>query len=251
MQLSAKQILQNFKTFRQLIDDSFPTRKDLLNKMYDDIGDERLSMAPASSYEFFHNAFPGGYVDHVLRVYEFSIEQYDLWTRMGMVVDNFTLEELSFAAIHHDLGKLGLPGQTQDHYVYNDSKWHRENQGKLYKINPNSYHIPVTDKGFYLLNHYGVQYSLNEMIGIRCTDGMYEESNKQYLAGFNLETKLRNSMPYILHHADIMAFRFEFERWAKSSEKFNLNPISTPNTEPKEIPTAVSGNDLFDKMFGA
>lgn len=252
--LSAKQIARNYQTLRTIINEQFPTRKDALNRMYDDLDsdDMRVQMAPASSIEFFHNAIPGGYVDHVLRVYEFTIEQYELWQKMGMKLDNFTLEELQFAAIHHDLGKLGLPGVGKEFYQPNDSDWHRKNQGRLYKANPNVPWMKTHDVTLYLLNHYQVPFTLNEMLGMRLTDGMFEESNKQYLSGFDLSSKLRNTMPYILHHADIMAFRFEFERWATASEKFNLNSIGqvpqVKSQAKEEKP--VFGLDAFDKMFG-
>jgi len=248
--LTARQIQQNYKTFRQLINDSFLSRKDALNKMYDDLGEERVVMAPASSFEFFHNAIPGGYVDHILRVYEYAVDTYELWKKHGLSVNTFSIEELIFAAIHHDLGKLGLPGENREHYVYNDSKWHRENQGKMYKNNPNVPNMPVTDKGFFLLNHYQIPITENEWIGIRCTDGMYEESNKAYLAGFDLDKKLRNPMPYILHQADIMAFRFEFERWAKITEKFTFSGAKEIKESSALDSKVSSGNDLFDKMFG-
>jgi hypothetical protein len=115
----------------------------------------------------------------------------------------------------------------------------------------------VTDRGFYLLNHYGIRYSINEMIGIRCTDGMFEEANKEYLAGFNLDTKLRNSMPYILHQADIMAFRFEFERWATKTGKFRLDMgyiqpsqhIKVSDTSEKPTGPTAGMLDIFDDMF--
>jgi hypothetical protein len=35
--------------------------------MYDEFED-RIAMMPASSMAHFHNAFAGGYIDHVLRV---------------------------------------------------------------------------------------------------------------------------------------------------------------------------------------
>lgn len=252
--LTAKQIARNYQTLRTIINEQFPTRKDALNRMYDDLDsdDMRVQMAPASSMEFFHNAIPGGYVDHVLRVYEFTVVQYELWQKMGMKLDNFTLEELLFAAIHHDLGKLGLPGVGKEYYQPNDSKWHRDNQGKIYKANPNVPWMKTHDVTLYLLNHYNVPYSVNEMLGMRLTDGMFEESNKQYLSGFDLSSKLRNTMPYILHHADIMAFRFEFERWATASEKFNLNAIGQVPQIKSQVKEEkpVFGLDAFEKMFG-
>lgn len=252
--LSAREIQTNWKTFRHLIDENFPTRKDALNRMYDDL-EERAVMAPASSFEYFHNAIPGGYVDHVLRMYQFSIEVYEFWKKFGMITDTFTLEELSFAALHHDLGKLGLPGENREHYQFNDSKWHRENQGKMYKSNPNNPWLTTADTSIYLLNYYQIPYSLNEMLGIRLTDGMYDEANKGYLSGFNLDTKLRSNLPYILHQGDMMAFRWEFERWAKVTGKFtfgNENSLQSklPEKSQEEVkPKIENPMDAFNKLF--
>lgn len=253
MELTAKQIQKNWNTFRNIINTEFPSRKDALNRMYDAMEeDERIQMAPASSIDYFHNAFPGGYIEHVLRVYEFSIVTFELWQKMGMIVDNFTLEELQFAALHHDLGKLGLPGVGNEYYLPNDSDWHRKNQGKIYKLNPNVPWMKTNDVTLYLLNHFQVPYSVTEMLGIKLTDGMFDEANKQYLFGYELNTKVRTSLPYILHHADIMAYRFEFERWAKEGDKFLFaNQRSTiPKIEiQKEEKRAIDPLTDFDDFF--
>lgn len=254
--LSAKQIARNWQTFRTLINERFPTRKDALNRLYDSMEeDERIQMAPASSYEFFHNAIPGGYVEHVLRVYEFALEQFSLWQKMGMKVDNFTLEELEFSALHHDLGKLGLPGLNGEYYQPQESKWHRENQGKLYQANSNLPYMKTHDVTLYLLNHFQVPYSLNEMLAIKLTDGLFEETNKFYFMGFEKNAKLRTSLPYLMHHADLMAYRFEFERWATASEKFKLELNVNSQPKPVQVPPQTTekkpfGMDVFDEMFG-
>lgn len=247
--LSAKQIQRNWVTFRELVNEISPSRKDAMNRMYDDLED-RAVMAPASTYEFFHNAIPGGYIDHVLRVYEYAIVTFEMWQKMGMKVDNFTLEELSFAVLHHDLGKLGLPGLGNELYQPNKSEWHRKNQGKLYQVNPNLVYMETTNRTFHLLSRYGIQYTETEQIGIQLTDGLYNEANKTYLISFNLEQKLRNTMGIILHHADLMAARFEFERWAISSEKFVFTgegKVSTPQN--KSTPVAPNLMDTFSALF--
>ena len=68
--------------------------------------EERFVMMPASHKNQYHNCFPGGYVDHVNRVVEAAVKLDTVWRDMGMV-DTYTLEELVFAAINHDLGKFG------------------------------------------------------------------------------------------------------------------------------------------------
>jgi len=50
------------------------------------------------------------------------------------------------------------------------------------------------------------------MVAIQTHDGLYVEANKKYLATYMPEQKPRTSLPYILHQADLMAARIEFER---------------------------------------
>ena len=103
--LEAEKIKQNWEMYRDRVNDLFPTRKDQLNKMYDDFED-RLAMMPASSMAHFHNAFAGGYIDHVLRVMDCTETLYDVWFHQGADMSGYTKEELMFAAMHHDLAKL-------------------------------------------------------------------------------------------------------------------------------------------------
>jgi hypothetical protein len=64
-------------------------------------------MMPASHKKEYHNAFPGGYVDHVLRVIDCAIKLNDVWAEMGVDTSTYTKEELVFSALNHDLGKMG------------------------------------------------------------------------------------------------------------------------------------------------
>ena len=59
-------------------------------------------------------------------------------------VDVLEVEELLFAALHHDLGKLGT--KEEMHYIPNDSDWHIKNQGAYYKINNNDHYIYSLDE---------------------------------------------------------------------------------------------------------
>ena len=106
--LEAEKIKSNWERYRGLVNDFFPSRKDALNKMYDEL-EERMVFMPASSMEHFHNAFAGGYVDHVLRVMDCALTLHNTWTVMGADMSGYTEEELLFAAMHHDLGKAGFP----------------------------------------------------------------------------------------------------------------------------------------------
>lgn len=208
--LTEEQLQFNYDRFRNLINENFPTRKTQLNLMYDALQDE-LMLAPASSQVHFHNCFIGGYIDHVLRVYDFAIYQFKVWEHLGMNID-FELEELKFVALNHDLGKLGIPGTP--HYVINNEKY-QQDKGILYKQNLDNQWMSFNDRSIYLLNSFGVNFSVTEMLGIKLTDGLYDETNKQYLITYDINKKLKSNLPYIMHNADAMAARFEYERWAK------------------------------------
>ena len=158
MNLSAETIKQNWETYRFQVNKLFPTRKDSLNKMYDEY-ENRMAMMPASSVAHYHNAFAGGYVAHVLNVMRCAELQYNMWKIAGADVSGYTFEELMFAAMHHDLGKVGFPGDGNEVYRVETSDWHRKNMGRMYKHNENIPFTMVPDLSIFLLHQYGVDMS--------------------------------------------------------------------------------------------
>ena len=107
MKLSAQEIQNNWLKFITTIEEYISSpRKEKLLEFYKKF-EERLVMMPASHKKEYHNAFPGGYIDHVNRVIECALLQYDLWKQTGADISTFTKEELVFSAINHDLGKMG------------------------------------------------------------------------------------------------------------------------------------------------
>jgi len=204
--LTPEQMMENLDKFYSLINKYISgDRKDKLLDMYKTI-EETLTTSPASTRISHHNAFAGGYVDHVIRVVEAALVFEKVWDKFGQN-KNYTTEELAFSAINHDLGKLG----TNDEPVYipNQSQWHRENQGLMYNYNPNVTHMRIADRSLFVLHKYGVEVSENEYLAIKLHDGLYEESNKPYYITYNKDTELRSNIAYILHQADLMASRIE------------------------------------------
>lgn len=170
--------------------------------------DERFIMMPASHKSQYHNCFPGGYVDHVNRVVEAALKIDAVWREMGMI-DTYTTEELVFSAINHDLGKFG--DEQNASYIEQTDQWRRDKLNETYMFNDRLEYMTVPDRGLFLLMSNGVVPTKNEMIAIKTHDGLYDESNKAYLMGFTPETKPRTSLIYVLHQADLLAARIEFE----------------------------------------
>ena len=251
MKLEAEQIVQNWNDLLKVIDDNFKgERRDNLKAMYLDLED-RMSMQPASSFDHYHNAFEGGYVDHVLRVIKCAKQVYPLWKAMGSECAGYTEEELIFVALNHDIGKMGFPGEGNEIYIPNDSEWHRKNQGKMYKINPNNDFSLVNDLSIYLLQHYNISITWNEMLAIKLTDGLYDESNKPYFMSRTADSKLKTNLGYVMHQADSMAARIEFEMWYKDNPTQSA-PIKKqyPKKGLTDSKTAVNAQEMFKDLFG-
>ena len=106
MNLTAEQIQNNWMRLMGFIEDHIEEpRKTKLMEFYEKYS-ERLMLMPASHKKEYHNAFPGGYVEHVNRVIKAALEFDKIWTQFG-VERNYSTEELVFSAMNHDLGKMG------------------------------------------------------------------------------------------------------------------------------------------------
>jgi len=230
MNLTAEQIQDNWNQFISNIEEHISSpRKEKLVEFYEKYA-ERVMLMPAAHKKEYHNAFPGGYVEHVNRVVAAALRLYDVWSEFEMDRSTFTIEELVFAAINHDLGKIG--DENHESYIPQEYKWRLEKLCGYYKFNTKVPFASVPDRGLFMLQSHGVQYSFNEMLAIQTHDGLYDDANKKYLFAFMPEQKPRTSLPFILHQADLMAARIEFEReWLpklngsleKQKENFTLN----------------------------
>ena len=210
MNLTANQIQDNWSEFLSNIETYITKeRKQKLLDFYKKYED-RIILMPAAHKKEYHNAFPGGYVEHVNRVVRCALKQYELWKEEGADVTTFTIEELIFSAINHDLGKMG--DEENEAYIPQTDQWRRDKLGEDYMFNSKVPFASVPDRGLFLLQSHGIQYTFNEMLAIQTHDGLYDEANKKYLFAFMPEQKPRTSLPFILHQADLMAARIEFER---------------------------------------
>lgn len=243
MTLSAEQLQANWDRLMKAITVYVqPERAEALKAMYLDM-QEQIMFLPASGKPSYHNAFVGGYVDHVLRVLELSIKTKKFWEASGAEI-NFTDEELAFAAINHDLGKVGDTGIAG--YIPQTDKWRKDKLQEFFTNNKELPFMLMQDRSLYLLQKYGIKMSENEYIGIRIHDGIYDEANKAYFISYNPDSKLRSNLAYILHQADFMASKIEYDRWNTS----NTTPVVKPrSTKPQALTGDAGGFKSAFKNF--
>jgi len=245
MSLTAEQIQDNWSILMKRIDTyiSEPRRSEL--KMFYEKYSERLMLMPAAHKKEYHSAFPGGYIDHVLRVVDCAIKLNKVWVEMGVDDSTYTMEELIFSAINHDLGKMG--DEQYESYIPQTDQWRKDKLGEDYMFNDRLAFASVPDRGLYMLQSHGIKYTFNEMVAIQTHDGLYDEANKKYLIAFMPEQKPRTSLPYILHQADLMAARIEFEiewlpKFKGNVEKPKKNFTLGSNKENKTTKTKALGS---------
>ena len=248
MTLNEEQLLSNWEQFLNYIKTYITSdRKQRLLDFYNKY-EERFILLPASHKPQYHNCFPGGYIEHVNRVVSAAIEIDKIW-RQFEVKDTYTLEEVVFSALNHDLGKFG--SLEHEAVLPNPSEWHVKNRGEIYTFNTQLDYMTVPDRGLWLLNQIGVEVSKNEYLAIKLHDGLYDESNKPYLMSWSPETKLRTSLPYIVHQADLLAARVEFEReWI---DKLNNTPVEAPKSFKlvKEDKPSIPENDSLKSAMAS
>ena len=237
MSLSAEHIQANWEIFLTNIEEYISSpRKEKLLAFYKKFEDD-LVLMPASHKVAYHNAFPGGYVDHVTRVVSGALAINKIWKEFG-AEQNYTIEELVFSAINHDLGKMGNGEEMA--YLPSQDEWRKKNLGEMYQYNKKLAYMSVPDRSIKLLVDHDVKLTENEWMTIKLHDGLYDQANEPYLKSFMPEQKPRTSMVFIIHQADLMAARIEFEQvWLS---KFNKEVLDKPKAKKLDVKTKTLGS---------
>ena len=238
MNLTAEKIQSNWEEFISNIETYITgERKQKLLDFYKKYED-RIILMPAAHKKEYHSAFPGGYVDHVNRVVKAALSMSNIWNDFGCDMTTFTPEELVFSAINHDLGKMG--DSEHESYIPQTDKWRKDKLGEDYMFNKALAFASVPDRGLFLLQQHGIKYTFNEMVGIQTHDGLYDPANEKYLKCYMPEQKPRTSLPFILHQADMMAARIEFEiEWLP---KFKGSTPNKPIGKKVDVKTKALGS---------
>lgn len=213
--LKAEQIQENYQRHISFIDKYISDdRAKKLKEMIADLGDEYV-LAPASGKSWYHNAFGGGYVDHVNRVVMYAAKQSEMYRDMGGEVD-YTKEELVFSALFHDLGKVGEKDKPS--YLVQDDKWRQDKLHEMYKPNDKIEFMKVPDRSLFTLQNYGITLTKNEYLAIKLHDGVFDEANKAYFFSHRPESRQRTSIISVLHSADFLASKVEYDIWLRNKK---------------------------------
>jgi hypothetical protein len=111
--------------------------------------------------------------------------------------------------------------------------------------------MTVPDRSLKLLADRGIKVSENEWFGIKLHDGMYEEANKAYYISYDVNSRLRTNLPYVLHQADQLAARVEYEMWYNKSTAQPTPKKKSAGVLAESLNTeqATELKNIFDDLF--
>ena len=167
--LSPEQLESNWNTYENLCK---KLSDDNLNKLLDTLG-ERIVMCPASPREDQYGPYPGGMVEHSLRVTA-TMRKLNSALEFGIPV-----QSVIKVGLLHDLGKVG--SLDKDYFINQDSDWHREKLGQFYKYNEDLNKMSVSHRTLFLVQHFGITLTNDEWIAIQLAQGSHFEENRFYV----------------------------------------------------------------------
>lgn len=197
MSLTPEEIEANWVQYRSLIEKlSTLTTKERASAaldLVDSLG-ERLATCPASSRKEYHNAFPGGLVEHSIRVLGNAMKI------MKVFEWKLPKDSLIISCLFHDLGKVG--DLENDLYLPQTEQWRVDKNGEVYTFNKNMQFMTVPLRGLYLCQHFGLKLTQDEMLAIFLNDGQIAKENAPYC----LKEPL---LADVVHMADALATKQE------------------------------------------
>ena len=242
--LQAEDILKNFEKHKKIVDTYITDRKDSVLAMLDSLG-ENYVMAPASGRSWYHNAFAGGYVDHVNRVVEYAVKQSRLYQEMGGTVD-YTDEELVFAALFHDLGKIG--DGTKANYLPQTDKWRQDKLSEMYTFNPDLDFMLIPDRSLFILQNFGIKVSQKEFLAIRLHDGVFDKANEAYFFSNVESSRQKTSIISVMHSADFLASKVEYDMWKANGGTSKPKRPKTTSSTGRSVKSSEGLNNILKNL---
>jgi len=151
MSLTKEKIVSNTKRYLEAA-----KKYNAFTRELEDILGADLIKAPASTMTKLHCAYEGGLIDHTLRVMKHAH-----YINKNNFSDKHRVDENSLfkVVLLHQIGKVNL-------YIPETSKWHIENQGRMYNFNENITSMRVGERSAYYALKSGVELNDEEFIAI-------------------------------------------------------------------------------------
>ena len=81
----------------------------------------------------------------------------------------------------------------------------------------------IPDRSLFILQKFGIKVNQKEFLAIRCHDGVFDKANEAYFFSNVESSRQKTSIISILHSADFLASKVEYDMWKQSGG--NTTPI--------------------------
>ena len=116
---------------------------------------ENFIKAPASNMRDYHNAFEGGLIEHLLKVTSYAV----MVNKSLPEAEQVNHDSLLKVCLLHQIGKANL-------FKPCTSKWHIENQGRMYEFNEELTSMRVSERSLYYIAKHGIELTEEEFSAI-------------------------------------------------------------------------------------
>ena len=241
--MTAEKILENWNKLLKIIEDNFSgTLKENILKLHKHF-EERIIEAPASGRPDYHNCFPGGYLDHVLRIIETGLDVKQQFIKMGVEV-TCSDSDIILAAMFHDLGKVG--DLEHPYYIVQTDEWRRNKLNEFYTYSKELENLSVTDRALWLLQHFDIKVSTEVWKAIKMSDGMFDAGNENY---YRTSSDSRNILHYIVLFGDWMSTVAEKQHYIQGNVEKQEKIEETKKEFNKKNLSVDDMKNEFDKLF--
>jgi CRISPR/Cas system-associated exonuclease Cas4 (RecB family) len=108
------------------------------------------------------------------------------------------VESVLKVGLLHDIGKIG--DLDNELFIEQDSEWHREKLGQMYKYNENIQKMSVSHRTLFLLQKFNISLTNDEWIAIQLAQGSHFEENRFYVGSEpSLAITLQQSKSIVIH----------------------------------------------------
>jgi|6_EtaG_2_1085325.scaffolds.fasta_scaffold00372_5 hypothetical protein len=166
------EIERNWNLFTKLCEKT-DVNAEAISGLLDELGD-RIVMCPSRDRNTWVTCKTGGLVENALNTFRIirSLDEVMKW--------NTPIGSLILVSLFYNIGKIGdLDGN--DLFLPQDSDWHREKLGQLYKYNPDIERMSTPHQSLFILQSFGVVLSQDEWLAIATSFGPAFDENKFYV----------------------------------------------------------------------
>ena len=143
---------------------------------------QRLAECPYAPRTEQPGCYTGGLIDLTLKVTSSMRKLND------MLDEKLPTASILKVGLLHDLGKVG--DLEADQFLEQDSDWHREKLGQLYKYNESLTKMAYPHRTLWLLQQFGVELTRDEWEAIYVAGGMHLEENRFYAGSKSSLTRI-------------------------------------------------------------